>query len=352
MKLALVLLVTLLSACAGNAESSRSSGNEKDMSAYLLVYFKDNTHSLYFALSPDGYTFTDVNSGNPVVAGDTIASQKGIRDPHISRGPDGAFYLAMTDLHVFGQRMGYRTTRWERDEEKYDWGNNRGFVLMKSFDLIHWTHTDVLLDTSFPELSNIGCAWAPQTIYDPGAGKMMIYFTMRIDHGLTKLCYAYTDDDFTRLTSLPRLLFEYPDPEIQVLDADITPLPDGRFCMMYVAQENPGGIKMAFSDSINTGYIYNPEWVDKEPGACEAPNVWKRINEEKWVLMYDIFSIRPNNFGFCETADFVTFKDIGHFNEGVMKTTNFSSPKHGAVLQLTAEEATRLADYWGTDITF
>ena len=39
-------------------------------------------------------------------------------------------------------------------------------------------------------------------------------------------------------------------------------------------------------------------------------------------------------------------KDIGHFNEGVMKTTNFTSPKHGAVVHLTSEEAETLRNYW------
>lgn len=351
-KLALIVFVLLFSGCLYNAKSGYSIENEEDKEAYLLVYFKDNTHSLHFALSTDGYTFTAVNDGEPVVAGDTIASQKGIRDPHIARGPDGAFYLAMTDLHISGQRMGYRTTRWERDQEKYDWGNNRGFVLMKSFDLINWTDSNVLLTETFPELKEMGCAWAPQTIYDPEAGKMMIYFTMRIGHGRTKLYYAYTDVDFTKLTTLPQILFEYPNPEIQVLDADITHLPDGRYCMMYVAQENPGGIKTAFSNSINKGYVYNPKWIDLEPGACEAPNVWKRIGEEKWVLMYDIFSIRPHNFGFCEATDFVTFKDLGHFNKGVMKTTNFSSPKHGAVIQITKKEAEKLANHWGLNLEF
>lgn len=345
-KWSLILLILLFAVCPSNAQNNGSIPSEKDMKAYLLVYFKDSTHSLYFATSKDGYTFTDVNNGEPVVAGDTIASQKGIRDPHITRGPDGAFYLAMTDLHIYGQQMGYRTTQWERDAEQYDWGNNRGFVLMKSFDLIHWTHSDFLLDEAFPELKDIGCAWAPETIYDPEAGKMMIYFTMRIGHGKTKLYYAYTDDDFTKLVTAPTLLFEYPNPEIQVLDADITPLPDGRYCMMYVAQENPGGIKMAFSKNINKGYVYQPEWVDFEPGACEAPNVWKRIGENKWVLMVDIFSIKPHNFGFSETSDFVHFKNLGHFNEGMMKTTNFSVQKHGAVIQLTGDEAERLADYW------
>ena len=351
-KLALILFASLFSGCSYHAKSRSPIVKEEDMGAYLLVYFKDNTHSLHFALSTDGYTFTAVNDDKPVVEGSAVASQKGVRDPHVTRGPDGAFYLAMTDLHISAQRMGYRTTRWERDEAKYDWGNNRGFVLMKSFDLINWTINDVLLTEDFPELKEMGCAWAPETIYDPEADKMMIYFTMRMGHGRTKLYYAYTDDDFTKLTTLPQLLFEYPNSEIQVLDADITRLPDGRYCMMYVAQENPGGVKMAFSNSINKDYMYNPQWVDLEQGACEAPNVWKRIGEDKWVLMVDAFSLRPSNFGFCETTDFITFKDLGHFNDGVMKTTNFSSPKHGAVIQITRKEAENLANHWGLTLEF
>lgn len=337
-----------------NGKTSGAQPSEKEMGAYLMVYFTDPTHSLFMAVSRDGYSFTAVNNGQPVIAGDTIAEQRGIRDPHIYRGPDGAFYIAMTDLHLFAKQKGYRTTEWERDGDLYGWGNNRGLILMKSFDLINWTHTCVRIDKSFPdEFGDIGCAWAPETTYDPVEKKMMIYFTIRKEgKGKTKLYYAYTDDDFTRLVTQPAILFEYPNPEIQVLDADITHLPDGRFCMMYVAQEKTGGIKMAMSDKINKDYTYQSKWIDLEPGACEAPNVWKRIGEDKWVLMYDIFSIQPHNFGFVETSDFVTFKDLGHFNEGVMKCTNFTSPKHGAVIQITNAEADRLEKYWKDKVTY
>ncbi len=328
---------------------SHSSDNEKG--AYLLVYFTDPTHSLFMALSPDGYTFTDVNEGQPVIAGDSIATQKGIRDPHITRGPDGAFYIAMTDLHIFAQEAGFRETQWEREGDIHGWGNNRGFVLMKSHDLVNWSRGNVIVEELFPHL-NVSCAWAPQTIYDEVEGKMMLYFTMRLDGGKTRMYYAYTDDAFTTMVSEPELIFEYPDPDVQVLDADITALPDGRFVMTYVAQEGPAGIKMAFSDKINGGYVYQPDQIDFENGSCEAPNVWKRIGEDKWVLMYDIFSIHPHNFGFAETTDFETFTHLGRFNEGEMKTTNFTSPKHGAVIQLTRKEARDLANHWGLVMEF
>lgn len=314
---------------------------EKDMGAYLMTYFKDDTHGLYFAISEDGYSFTDVNNGKPVIAGDSIAFQKGIRDPHITRGKDGAFYLAMTDLHVFGKERGFRTTRWERPDE-YGWGNNRGFVLMKSYDLIHWTRHNVIVQDLFPDL-DVACAWAPQTIYDPKEDKMMLYFTMRLGgNGKTKMYYAYTDDSYSTLVSRPEILFNYPDPSIQVLDADIYQLKDGSYVMTYVAQEGPAGIKIARSNSINKGYVYEEPQIDFEPRSCEAPNVWKRIGEEKWVLMYDIFSINPHNFGFAETVDFINFTNVGHFDKGVMKRTNFEVQKHGSVIHITKKEAEKL----------
>lgn len=320
---------------------------EKDMGAYLFTFFNDDTHSLFMAVSYDGYTFTAVNDGQPAIAGDTIAEQHGIRDPHIYRAPDGMFYIAMTDLHIYGKEKGFRTTQWDRDE-KYGWGNNRGLVLMKSPDLISWTHTEVRIDKLFPEkFGGLGCAWAPETIWDPEAGKLMVYFTIRQQAGgRTKLYYSYANDDFTSLETEPQLLFEYPDENIQVLDADICPMPDGRYFMTYVAQEQPCGIKYMVSDRINFFNDYHAEQIDTENGACEAPNTWKRIGEDKWVVMYDIYSINPHNFGFVETTDFKTFKPLGRFNEGVMKATNFVSPKHGSVIHITRKEARKLEKHW------
>ncbi|NCI46536.1 glycoside hydrolase family 43 protein [Sediminibacterium soli] len=317
---------------------------EKDMAAYLLVYFKDTTHSLYMALSSDGYRFTDINNGRPVIGGDTLAEQKGVRDPYICRGPDGLFYMALTDLHIFAQRAGLRSTQWERDGKEYGWGNNKGLVLMKSADLLHWSHTVLRVDKSFPGLEEIGCAWAPELIYDGQAKKMMVYFTMRFKNGRNRLYWSYLDDGFTKLETAPKLLFEYPK-DISYIDGDITRVGD-RYHLFYVAQDGTAGIKQAVSDSLKSGYRYDSAWYDPEPRGCEAPTVYKLIGRNTWILIYDIYGIQPHNFGFSETTDFVHFKNLGHFNEGVMKATNFFSPKHGAVIHLTKKEANRLAAYW------
>ena len=352
MTLRLLLITTLIFiSSALRAQDSRSHvSEEKDISAYLMVYFKDETHGLYMAFSKDGYTFTDVNKGNPIMAGDTIALQKGIRDPHIYRAPNGMFYLALTDLHIYAKREGLRTTEWERDGEQYGWGNNRSLVLMKSTDLIHWSRTILRVDQAFPGLDSIGCAWTPETIYDPAKKKLMIYFTMRFKNGINRLYYSYMNDDFTSMETAPKLLFTYPK-NISYIDGDITRAGD-KYHLFYVSHDGEPGIKQAVSDSINTGYVYDSAWYDPEPKACEAPTVWKRIGQDKWVLMYDVYSVKPNNMGFSETSDFIHFTTLGHFNEGVMKTTNFSSPKHGAVIHLTKKEAQALADHWGMKWSF
>lgn len=342
------LRVALVSAGKGKAQFrgfryANAVPQEKDMSAYLMVFHKDDTHSLHMALSDDGYTFTALNDGKPVIAGDTIADQKGIRDPHIYRGPDGAFYLAMTDLHIRAKQAGFRDTEWER--EGYGWGNNRGLVLMKSWNLIDWKRTNIRFDQLSARFKEIGCAWAPETTYDEETGKLMIYFTMRYGSEPNRLYYFYVNEGYDRLESMPRILFEYPNEKVTALDADITRVGD-TYRMFYVSHDDGAGIKQAVSDRANGGYVFDPRWYDPEPQACEAPNVWKRIGEDKWVLMYDCYGQSTHNFGFSETSDFVNFTNLGQFNQGVMKTTNFESPKHGAIIHLTKEEADRLRAHW------
>ena len=109
-------------------------------------------------MSRDGYRFTDVNDGQPVLSGEAVAGQKGIRDPYLMRGEDGAFYLTMTDLHIYAQKEGLRSTEWERPAADYGWGNNRAIILMKSRDLSHSQ-----MEGKFATYSGAPRARAPRT---------------------------------------------------------------------------------------------------------------------------------------------------------------------------------------------
>ena len=331
---------------------------EKDFAGYIMVYFKDQTHCGYLAISRDGYTFTDINGGQPVFDGKILAEQKGVRDPYICRGPDGAFYVAMTDLHINGQRSGFRETQWERPEVEYGWGNNRSLVMMKSFDLIHWTNSAFRIDKAFPELAEIGCSWAPSIIYDEEKGKMLIAFTMKMGRGVDHIYYAYTDDAFTKMETKPEILFQFHGPEgnlpdnvrnpLHVIDSDIIKVGD-KFHLFYSSKETgTPGIEHSVSDKINEGYPVIQKRIDPETVSCEAPQVFKRLGTDTYVLMYDAYG--AGNMGFSETTDFIAYKNIGRFNEGVMKGTNFNRPKHGAVTYITLDELKVVKDHWKVDI--
>lgn len=334
---------------------------EKKMAGYVMVYHKDVDHGLHMAYSWDGYTWTALNDDQPVMAGDTIAEQKGIRDPFIFRSPDGGVCVAMTDLHVFGQRDGYRTTQWERDGRKYDWGNNRGLVLLKSSDLIQWTRTNLdftklTCPTGMPDVDgaplsweDVGCVWAPEMVVDDRSGRILMHFTTRFLRSRNFIYYVYMNDDFTAMTSEPKLLFGSEKDEngnfrFNMIDSDIVKVGD-----TYHLFATQHGLPVhATSDCVTGPYVQDASFSDGESQRHEAPNVWKRIGEEKWIMMFDNYSRNPHNFGFLETTDFKTFTPIGYFDEpeSPMKRTNFAEQKHGAVVQVTKAELKALIAHW------
>ena len=337
-----ITLALLLTASAAMAQKNE---------AYLMVYHKDQDHGLHMAYSLDGYKWTALKDDQPIMAGDTIAMQHGIRDPHIFRGPDGAFYLSMTDLHVFGQRDGYRTTEWERDGALYAWGNNRGLVLMRSTDLIHWTRTNIDFtqlpptdDMNWPEA---GCVWAPETVYDYETNQLMIHFTTRQGRGMNKIFYVYVNNDYNALTSTPHLLFEAPEGRYNVIDSDIIHVGD-TYHLFYVSHERGATVKHATASNLTGPYTMDDHYRDGERQGHEAPNCWQRLGTDTYVVMYDNYSRRPMNFGFVETRDFFTYKPIGYFDEpnGRMSRTNFEEQKHGAVTYITRKELKRLLKYY------
>jgi hypothetical protein len=155
----------------------------------------------------------------------------------------------MTDLHIFANNKKYegtsiyRDTQWERDGASYGWGNNRGLVMMKSFDLINWTRTNL----NFSELtcptgvtdmhgnpipwSEVGCVWAPETVYDEEKGQLLVHFTTRMKNGTEMIYYIYMNEDFTQMLTEPKLLFEAPYgknnvPAYTVIDSDIIKIGD------------------------------------------------------------------------------------------------------------------------------
>jgi hypothetical protein len=311
------------------------------------------------AYSWDGYKWTALNNDKPIMAGDTIAVQKGIRDPYIFRAPDGMFCVAMTDLHVFGKRDGVRTTEWERDGKKYDWGNNRGLVLLRSADLIHWQRTNLdfssltcatgVMDVDGEPMpwSEVGCVWAPEMIATDD-GRILMHFTTRFQRGRNHIRYVLMSDDFTHMTSEPQVLVTGPkDSEgnitKHIIDSDITRF-GGKYHLFCTEHGQP---KHAVSNNLTGPYTFIP-FNDGVSQSHEAPMLWKRIGEQKWVLMQDRYTLDPHNFYFVETTDLEHFTPLGYFDDGrsPFTRTNFTEQKHGAVIQVTKKELKRLIKFW------
>jgi hypothetical protein len=178
-------------------------------------------------------------------------------------------------------------------------------------------------------------------VYDPIKKKMMIYFTIRYNNKDANMYYSYVNEDFTKLETSPKRINE-----IGGIDGDITKV-GNNYQFFYVAGAK---IMHSVSDKINEGYKAGDKRIDPETVSTEAPNLFKRLGTDSYILMYDVYGARPNNMGFSETTDFVTYKHLGHFNEGVMKGSNYERPKHGAVSYLTKKEVESIAKYWNVTL--
>jgi hypothetical protein len=292
--------------------------------AYLFVYFTGNSgteEAIRFATGYDGYTWRALNSNNPVIASDTISEMKGVRDPHILRCEDGqTFYMVVTDM-----------------KSANGWNSNHGIVLLQSTDLVNWTHSRVDIAARFPQFATINRAWAPQTIYDPEAGKYMVYWSMRSGSDRDVIYYSYANDGFTDLETSPKVLFNYPT---STIDGDIVYL-DGKYHLFFKTEGNGNGIKKAVANTLTGNYsVQDDRYLQQTTNAVEGSCVFKLFDSDTWILMYDMYT--SGAYQFTESTDLSNF-------ELTQKTVSMNfSPRHGTAIPITAEEASRLANKWAT----
>ena len=180
---------------------------EKDYVAYLFTYFTGNhisEEAVCYAVSMDGYTYWALNDGKPVLDSKVISSTGGVRDPHILRSQDGhTFYMVVTDM-----------------VSDNGWDSNRAMVLLKSNDLVNWTHSIINMQKRYKGQEKLKRVWAPQTVFDPEVGKYMVYWSMQYAGGADIIYYAYANDDFTDLIGEPKPLF-IPENKKSCIDGDI-----------------------------------------------------------------------------------------------------------------------------------
>ncbi|MBN2698751.1 MAG: family 43 glycosylhydrolase [Bacteroidales bacterium] len=321
-------------ATRGSASASRDFtvyiAEEENRSAYLFTYFTGNSQyeeQIRFALSNDGLHYTPLNNGNPVINSADIALKKAVRDPHILRGEDGeTFYMVVTDM-----------------KSSEGWTSNRGIVLLKSNDLVNWTSSAIHFPTRWPaEWANVLRVWAPQTIYDPGAGKYMVYFSLLTSDGkcpYDQIHYAYANDDFTDLESVPQFLF---DRGSATIDGDIVLNEADSLYHLFFKNEGTGGIAKVTSKTLTArdGAPPGSQWgestgnLEQTSEAVEGVGVFRLINSDEWIMMYDCYG--AGHYQFCSSSDLESFAYV---------LDNYSmDARHGTTMAISKEEAGRLAE--------
>lgn len=295
---------------------------DEGFTAYLFAYFTGNSQSqeaIRFALSSDGFNYKALNSNLPIISSAEISSTGGVRDPHILRGADGkTFYIVVTDM-----------------VSANGWNSNHGIVLLKSTDLVNWTSSAVDIKTRFPQFGTIDRAWAPQTIHDSEQGKYMVYFSLHTPNGKDIIHYSYANDDFTDLETVPKQLYSDPN-NSSCIDGDII-IKDGKYYLFH-KNETGGGIYVAISDNLTGGYQLVEQPMDQTTASVEGSCVFKLINSDYYVLMYDMYT--------SGTYQFTTSTDLLNFSVFDDWSMNFT-PRHGTVMPITQEEAEAVMKKWG-----
>lgn len=203
---------------------------------YLYCHMSDRREYTTYAVSRDGYHYTDILGGNAIFDPKEHARiEGGTRDAYITRAYNGKGYLMVTtDMCVA------KSHKWD----------NYGIDLLKSKDLVHWTSVtfdfrkgmSIFCDgatapTPYKDWSTINRVWAPQIFWDPSyvwsngdKGGYMVYYSMlnRPEEKYDRMYYSYADKDFQRITT-PRLLFDW---GYATIDCDINLLSDGKYHML------------------------------------------------------------------------------------------------------------------------
>ncbi len=339
-KLTSILRASLLSAAmmtgtAAVAQTAAANPNDEPKVAFLFTYFNSNApedEQICYALSDDGYNYTPLNHGNPVIKSDSIALTGCVRDPHILRCEDGkTFYMVVTDMR-----------------SSLGWSSNRGMVLLKSTDLINWEHSTVHFPTKYPKKwGNVIRVWAPETVYDEKAGKYMVFYSLRTsdDDSFDRIYYQYANEDFTDLEGEPTYLF---DNGRATIDGDIVWNEATQLYHLFYKSESGRGIFQATAKQLTAekGKPLGSQWT-KIPGNVEQTNeavegvgVCKSLDGKSWIVMYDCYN--NGHYQFCKSPDLKTFELIQD-----TKTGGKFTPRHGTIIPITQAEKDRLLKEFG-----
>lgn len=267
----------------------------------LFAYFQEPAKSgVHFALSEDGYRFEPLKNGKPWIppqhAGELM------RDPFLTRGPDGEFHMVWT---------------WEWRSQSIGYAHSK--------DLIHWSEQSQI--PLFPAAKNV---WAPEIYWDAGKASWLVIWSSVVEgrNDTNRIYYAFTKD--FRTFSKPEIFF---DPGYQVIDATILQT-KGKYWLIF-KDERPEPLHKEIK--IAQGPSLQGPWAGISEGLTESWSEGPSVLDlgERYVIYYDHYR-EPRRYEAIGSKDLKEWMPI---NELMSFPANC---KHGSFLRITPEEARRL----------
>ncbi len=307
---------------------------------YTFAYFTGNTiegENIYFAASNgnNALSWTELNGGKPVLT--SSYGEKGLRDPFIIRSPEGdTFYLIATDLSIGGG------TSWGDSQTV----GSKYIEVWESHDLVNWSdqrHVRVSPDTA-------GNTWAPEAYYDEGLGEYVVFWASKI----------YPEDDPGHTANVPNSMMyattrdfvTFSQPQVWqggISRIDSTVIKANGVYQRFTKDEGAGttGCSDIIQESSPVLTAPLKDWTqvtscigkNAGTGAVEGPSIFKSnpgdVNGDKYYLFVDEYGGR----GYIPLAT----TDIADPNWQVPASYTLpSSPRHGTVIPVTAEELAAL----------
>ncbi len=308
---------------------------EEKKVAYLYAYFRGNVNgenerlSIHLATSEDGYNWTDLNGNFPVI--ESKMGTESLRDPYILRSRYGdKFYLVATDLN---------TQDGSNDWDKWSMRGSKYLMVWASEDLVNWGEQRMV---KFAD-DNIGCAWAPESVYDVDTGEYLVYASGK-DLNYYNETGVKVDTVFVSRT---RDFYSFSEPEIffiptrdgnrvSAIDSNIIQADDGRYYHFYKKENSY--IMMMASDHAAGPY---EEVAGFETIGGEGPASYKVNGTNQYALCVDDYS---------KYVPYLT-DDIasGKFTKSTTEVTMPTGSKHGGMIPISQKEYDALLEAYGPE---
>jgi len=284
---------------------------EKDFYIYTSFHEPAN-EGLRYIYSEDGMHWDNIPG---VWLKPAVGKQQVMRDPSMTRTPDGTYHLVWTS----------------------SWKGDFGFGYANSKDLINWSK-EQLIPVMKEEPSTVN-VWAPEIFYDDEKNEFVVVWAScvpqrfkrgREDENNNHRLYYITTKDFKTI-SKTKLLY---DPGFSSIDATIVKRAKNDYVLVFKDNTRPNrNLKVAFATSP-TG-PYSEATTSFTQSYTEGPSV-EKVNDD-YLIYFDEY--KKFTFGAVKTKDFIHYTNI---------SKDVSIPKghkHGTILKVPASVVRNLLKY-------